>query len=107
MQTRNNYLEQLATFAETAIEYVTVSFLLALSVLFVSSAWRKNKTYFLSAVIFGTVVGYAAGQTPMLAPFDVVLTVIACISAPPTIALFQHKNLFQIIKDIKDLKDDK
>jgi len=107
MKTTNSILDKITQLTEASIEYATISLLLAMSVLFVSASWRKNHGYFFSAVIFGTVLGLAASNTPAIAHFDYLLAVLGTITGPSTLAALQHKDLFQLLESIKKLRKDK
>jgi hypothetical protein len=91
---------------ENGIEYVVLSFFIAFSAVLVSSSWRKNKGYFIAAILTGTVLGIVASQTPVIQDFDFLIAVVGTITGPATLSFLQHKSLFDVIDRLKEINED-
>lgn len=84
------------------VDYASNAILIATAGLFVSPTWRKNKGYFMAAVLTGIVFGVVANKTPMLHDFDYILSLAGAITGPATLAAVQHRTIFELITIAKD-----
>lgn len=98
-------LEKYLTMLENVGEYFFISLLLGISVTLLVESWRRNLTYLLAAVVFGTLLGYGVMQVDSWKSFSVLATLIGTITGPATIAIIQKKTLFDVAKDLKDIAE--
>lgn len=86
-------------------EYFFISLLLGISVTLIIQSWRKNLSYLIASVAFGTFLGYGVMSISVgdWASFSILATVFGTVTGPATIALLQRKTLVDIAEDLKNV----
>lgn len=99
------FLNRLIALFSEAVEYITISLIIAGAGFIVSSEWRKSKGYFFAAILFGTALGVATNRIPFLSDYDFLISIIGTITGPPTLALLQRKTLLDLYTLLKKEND--
>lgn len=102
---KNNYLDKFMELFTNVGEYFLISLLLGLSVTLLIESWRKNLTYLVSAVAFGTILGYGVQNVEAWSSFAVLATLFGTISGPASIAMIQKKTVLDLASDLKDVAE--
>lgn len=101
----NDYLNKFLDMFANVSEYFFISLMLGISVTFLVESWRKNLTYLLAAVAFGTVLGYGVQNVESISQFAVLATLFGTISGPASIAVIQKKTVIDLAGDLKDVAE--
>ena len=85
--------------------YFFLSLVLGVSVTLLIDSWRKNLSYLLAAVAFGTILGYGVFMTENWSSFAVLATLFGTIAGPATISKIQDKSVLDLAGDLKDIAE--
>lgn len=95
------YLEML----ESIGVYFFLSLLLGIAVTLLIDSWRKNLSYLVAAVTFGTILGYGVFMTESWSSFAVLATLFGTIAGPATISKLQKKSVLDLAGDLREIAD--
>lgn len=98
-------INKLVVMFTDSIESLTISILLASSTLLVGS-WKRATKYFLASVMTGTVAGYVASHTPLVADFSHAFAAMGAGLGASTLAYISDKDLLKIIREYMAIKKD-
>lgn len=101
----NDYIDKFLEMFASVGEYFFISLMLGISVTFLVESWRKNLTYLVAAVAFGTILGYGVQNVESISQFAVLATLFGTISGPASIAVIQRKTVIDLAGDLKDVAD--
>lgn len=99
----DNYTQKMLDWFSNAGEFFLIATALALSVTFLVESWRKNLTYLVAAVTFGTLLGYGVQNVEDWEQFSVLATLLGTITGPATVAAYQKKTAVDLAGDLKDM----
>jgi len=99
---KEDYTDKALEMFSSVGEYFFISLLLGLSVTLLVESWRKNLTYLIAAVVFGTLLGYGIMNVEQWSSFAVLATIVGTVTGPATVAAFQKKSLLDVAEDLKD-----
>lgn len=94
------WITRLTSWLDLAIDYLTISILVAGVAVLINMEGRRNYKYLLASVIFGTVLGVVFQSTPQISSWSYLASLVGAIFGPTTLLAYQKKDAIEILDEL-------